>query len=33
MVSDTELLDRSHVVYDPKDLPGVVRRRIEAHER
>jgi beta-phosphoglucomutase-like phosphatase (HAD superfamily) len=30
---DTDLLDSSHVVCDPKDLPGVVRRRIEAHER
>ena len=30
---DTELLDPSHVVCDPKDLPGVVRRRIKAHER
>ena len=30
---NTDLLDRCWVVDDPEDLPGVVRRRIEAHER
>lgn len=30
---DTDLLDRSRVVEDPRSLPTVVRRRIEAHER
>lgn len=30
---DTDVLDRRWVVDDPKDLPRVVRRRIEAQER
>jgi beta-phosphoglucomutase-like phosphatase (HAD superfamily) len=28
---DTDLLDRSHVVDDPRTLPEVVRRLISAH--
>ena len=30
---DTELLDRSHVVDDPRTLPGVVRRLTDAHRQ
>jgi beta-phosphoglucomutase-like phosphatase (HAD superfamily) len=30
---DTNLLDRSHVVDDPRTLPKVVRRLISAHGR
>jgi len=30
---DTDLLDRSRVVDDPRLLPAVVRRRIEAHRQ
>jgi beta-phosphoglucomutase-like phosphatase (HAD superfamily) len=30
---DTDLLDRSRVVEDPRSLPAVVRRRIEAHRQ
>jgi beta-phosphoglucomutase-like phosphatase (HAD superfamily) len=30
---DTNLLDRSHVVDDPRTLPTVVRRLISAHGR
>lgn len=30
---DTDLLDRSRVVDDPRTLPAVVRRRIEAHRQ
>jgi hypothetical protein len=31
MFRDTVLLKRSRVVEDPRSLPAVVRRRIEAH--
>jgi beta-phosphoglucomutase len=29
---DTDLLDRSRIVDDPRTLPTTVRRRIEAHQ-